>query len=105
MSLSRRSLEQRVIGLVFINRAGLGLKARDQAETLDPQGIGAELRVGHHKLAQLVERGVAKPRQSDVRRKFARLRCKADADQRLLDLVAQPSELGAALDSCPHTAR
>src|SRR6202048_5310954 len=102
MSLSRRSIEQRVIGLVFITRAGLGLKARDQAETLDPQGIGTELRVGHQKRVQLVEWGVAKPRQSDVRRKFARLRRKADADRRLLALVAQPHGLGAALASCPQ---
>src|SRR5580704_11108982 len=101
MSLSRRSVEQRVISLVFINRAGLGLKARDQAETLDPQGIGAELRMCHQKLVQLVERRVAKPRQSDVRRKFARLRRQADADQRLLDLIAQPGEPGTTLYAGP----
>src|SRR5690348_884212 len=99
MSLSRGSLEQGVIGLVFINRAGLGLKARDQAEALDPERIGTKLRMGDQKLVQLVERRVAKARQSDVRRKFARLRRQTDADQRLLDLVPQPGEFGTVLDS------
>ena len=50
--------------------------------------------MGHEKFVQLVERRVAKPRQSDVRREFARLRRKADADQRLLDFVVQPGKLG-----------
>ena len=73
-------MQQRIIGLVLVDRTGLGLKARDQAESFDPEGISAELRMGHEKFVQLVERRVAKPRQSDVRREFARLWRKADAD-------------------------
>ena len=72
---------------------------------LDRQWRGAELRIRREKLAELVEHRLAQPRQCDMRREFALLGLEADADQRLLDLVAQGDELGMALDPDPQRAR
>src|SRR5213075_968200 len=99
------STRQRVVGLVLIDRARLGRKAGDQAELLDRQWRGAELRVRREKLTELVEHRLAQSRQCDMRREFALLGLEADADQRLLDLVAQGDELGMALDPDPQLAR
>src|SRR5204862_3267011 len=71
---------------------------------LDRQGRGAELRVRREKRAELVERRLAQSRQCDMRRELALLGLEADADQRLLDLVAQGDELGMALDPDPEGA-
>src|SRR5262249_7110790 len=92
-----------VIGLVFTNRAGFGLKTRDQAERCDREGDGTELRVRYKKVAQFVERWVMEPGQSYVRSEFARLRRQSDTDQSLLDLVAQAEKFGARLDHRQRT--
>src|SRR5438552_3695577 len=104
-STSPGSVQQRVICLVFVDRARLGLEARDQAKTLDRQRVGAELRMRREIAGELVERRLMEPRQGDVRREFARLRRQPNANQRLLDLVAQRNQLGAALDPYPEAAR
>ena len=72
---------------------------------LDRQRIGAKLRVGGEEMTELVEFRIAQPRQRDMRREFALLRFEPDADQRLLDLVAQPDQLGTALDPDPQRMR
>src|SRR5215469_14081432 len=99
------SMQQRVICLVFVDRARLGLEAGDQTKAFDRQRVGPELRMRGEKAGELVERWLMEPRQGDVRREFARLRCQSDANQRLLDLVAQCNQLGGALDPYPKAPR
>src|ERR1700730_6879190 len=98
-------MQQRVICLVFVDRARLGLEARDQVETFDRQRAGPELGMRGEKGGELVKRRLVEPGQGDVRREFARLRRQPDATQRLLDLVAQRDQLGAALDPDPKAPR
>src|SRR6266850_2570796 len=98
-------MQQRVICLVFVDRARLGLEARDQTKAFDRQRVGAELGMRGEIAGELVERRLMEPRQGDVWREFAGLRRQSDANQRLLDLVAQRDQLGAALDPYPKAAR
>ena len=64
----------------------------DDRLPIDRQRIGAKLRVGGKKIAELVEFRIAQPRQSHMRREFALLRFEPDTDQRLLDLPNRMSE-------------
>ena len=59
-------MHERIFGLVLINRAGLGLKARDQAKPLDGERFGAEPRMRGKELVQLLMRGITEPRQRDA---------------------------------------
>src|SRR5271169_2526843 len=88
-----RSVHQWIVGLVLVDRAGLGLKARDQAKGFDRERFGAEPGGRRKKRAELVERRVVQPRQADVRGEFTRLRRQAGTDQGLLYLVAQDEKL------------
>src|SRR5580704_18083791 len=76
-----------IIRLVFINRAGLGRIACDQAETFDPQRRGAKLGMRREIFLELMAARVAQPGQRHMRRKFTRFGRQAGADQRLLDLA------------------
>src|SRR5689334_12976365 len=72
---------------------------------LDLQRLGAELRMGREVSAELVEHRIAQPRQRHMRRITSPLGFEPEADQRLLDLVAQLRERRVALDTDPQRVR
>ena len=72
---------------------------------IDRQRIGPKLRMGGEEVTERVKLRIAQPRQCHVRREFALLRLQTGADQRLLDLVAQPDQFGAPLDPDPQRMR
>src|SRR6202140_2994273 len=93
---------QGVIRLILVDGAALRQIARDQAEAIDRERLGAKQRVLLDVGLEPRLRGAPQARQRDMRRVATRLGLEADPHQRALHLLAQMQQRRVLLDTGPQ---